>query len=73
MSKIGSTTLGALDENFKWGLWGPIDPIGTIHLEKGWAYGSIPSPRIRVYPRTISKGRNENCIIGRGKEYLWRT
>ena len=35
-------------------LWGPIDPIGTIHLEKGWAYGPIPSPRIRAYPRTIS-------------------
>ena len=35
-------------------LWGPIDPIGTIHLEKGWAYGPIPSLRIRVYPRTIS-------------------
>ena len=35
-------------------LWGPIDPIGTIHLEKGWAYGPIPSPRIRAYLRTIS-------------------
>ena len=35
-------------------LWGPIDPIGTIHLEKGWAYGPIPSPRIRAYPRMIS-------------------
>ena len=54
-------------------LWGPIDPIGTIHLEKGWAYGPIPSPRIRAYLRTINKGRNKNCFIGRGKEYLWRT
>ena len=56
-----------------WYLWGPIDPMGTIHMGKSWAYGLIPNPRIRAYPRTISKGRNENCIIGRGKEYLWRT
>ena len=34
-------------------LWGPIDPIGTIRMEKGWAYGPIPSPRIKAYPRTI--------------------
>ena len=54
-------------------LWGPIDPIGTIRMGRDWAYSPIPSLRIRVYPRTISKGRNENCIIGRGKEYLWRT
>ena len=54
-------------------LWGPIDPIGTISVGKGWAYGPISSPRIRVYPRTINKGKNENCFIGRGKEYLWRT
>ena len=53
-------------------MWGPIDLIGTIHIGKGWAYGPIPSPRIRSYPRTISKGRSESCIIGRGKEYLWR-
>ena len=51
---------------------GPIDPIGAIRMEKGWAYGLIPSPRIRAYPRTINKGRNENYFIGRGKEYLWR-
>ena len=54
-------------------MWGPIDPIGTIRMGKGWAYGPIPNPRIRAYPRTISKGRSENCIIGRGEEYLWRT
>ena len=35
-------------------LWGPIDPIGTIRVRKAWAYGPIPSPRIRAYPRTIS-------------------
>ena len=56
-----------------WKVWGPIDPIGTIRVGKGWAYGSIPSPRIRAYLRTISKRRSESCIIGRGKEYLWRT
>ena len=54
-------------------MWGPIDPIGTIRVGKGWAYGSIPSPRIRAYPRTISKRRNENFIPGRGKEYLQKT
>ena len=54
-------------------MWGPIDPIGIIRMGKGWAYGPIPNPRIRAYSRTINKGRNENCIIGRGKEYLWRT
>ena len=54
-------------------MWGPIDPIGTIRMENGWTYGPIPSLRIRAYPRTISKGRNENCTLGRGKEYLWRT
>ena len=32
---------------------GTIDPIGTIRMEKGWAYGPILSPRIRAYPRTI--------------------
>ena len=51
-------------------LWGPIDLTGTIHVGKDWAYGPISSPRIEAYPRTISKGRNENCFIGRGKEYL---
>ena len=54
-------------------MWGPIDLIGTICMGKGWAYGPIPSPRIRAYPRTISKGRNENFILGRGKEYLQKT
>ena len=52
---------------------GLIDPIGTIRVGKGWAYDPISSPRIRVYPRMINKGRNEKCFIGRGKEYLWRT
>ena len=50
-------------------LWGPIDPIGTTRVGKGWAYGPIPSLRIRAYPRTINNGRNENYFIGRGKEY----
>ena len=54
-------------------MWGPINPIGTICMGKGWTYGPIPSLRIRTYLRTINKGRNENCFIGRGKEYLWRT
>ena len=54
-------------------LWGPIGPIGTICIGKGWAYGPLPSPRIRGYPRTTSKGRNENYALGRGKEYLSRT
>ena len=53
-------------------LWGPIDPIGTICIRKGWAYGPIPSPRIREYPRTTSKGRDENYTLKRGKEYLCR-
>ena len=35
-------------------MWGPIDPIGTISMEKDWAYGPIPNPRIRAYLRTIS-------------------
>ena len=59
--------------NLIWVLWGPIDSIGTICMGNGWAYGPIPSPRIRAYLRTISKGRNENFIPGRGKEYLQRT
>ena len=54
-------------------MWGPIDPISTIRMGKGWAYGPISSLRIRAYLRTISKGRNENYILERGKEYLWRT
>ena len=53
-------------------MWGPIDPIGTIRVGKDCAI-TISSPRIRAYPRTINKGRNGNCFIGRGKEYLWRT
>ena len=28
-------------------MWGPIDPIGTIHMGNGWAYGPIPNPRIK--------------------------
>ena len=36
-------------------LWRPIDPIGTIRIRKGWAYGPIPNLRIREYPRTTSK------------------
>ena len=54
-------------------LWGPIDPISTICIGKGWAYGPIPSLRIREYPRMTCKGRNENYTLGRGKEYLCRT
>ena len=49
-------------------MWGPIDPLGTICIGKGWAYGPIPSPRIREYPRTNNKGRSENYTIGRGKK-----
>ena len=52
---------------------GTIGSIGTICIGKGWAYGLISSPRIREYPRTISKGRNENYTLGGGKEYLCRT
>ena len=48
-------------------LWGPIDPIGTICI------GKIPSPRIREYPRTTSKGRDENYTLKRGKQYLCRS
>ena len=54
-------------------IWGSIDPLGTICIGKGWAYGPIPSPRIKEYPRTNSKGRSENYTLGRGKEYLCRT
>ena len=49
---------------------GAIDPIGTVRVGKDWVYGPISSPRTRAYPRTINKGRNENCFIGRGKECL---
>ena len=48
---------------FKRELWGPIDLIGTICIRKGW----VPSPRIREYPRTTSKGRDENYTLKRGK------
>ena len=34
--------------------------------------GPISSPRIREYPRTTSKGRDESCTPKRGKECLWR-
>ena len=30
----------------------------------------ISNPRIREYPRTISKGRDESCTPKRGKECL---
>ena len=50
-------------------MWGPIDPIGTTRVGKGWAHGPIPNPRIRAHPRTINNGRNENCFIRKGKEY----
>ena len=53
-------------------VWGPIDPIDTICIGKGWTYGPIPSPRIRKYPRTTSKGRDKNYTLKRGKEYLCR-
>ena len=59
-------------QDFEGLLWGLIDPIYTICIEKGWAYGLIPSPRIREYPRTTSKGRDENYTLKRGKEYLCR-
>ena len=32
--------------------------------------GPISSPRIREYPKTISKGRDESCTPKRGKECL---
>ena len=41
-------------------MWGPIDLRGTICIGKGCAYGPISSPRIREYPKTTSKGRDEN-------------
>ena len=49
-------------------LWEPIDLIGTICIGKGWAYGLIPSPRMREYLRTTSKGRYENYTLKRGKK-----
>ena len=45
----------------------------TISMGKGWAYGPIPSPRIREHPRTTSEGRNENYTLGRGKGYICGT
>ena len=51
---------------------GPIDPIGTICIGKDWTYGLILSLRIRDYPRTTSKGRDENYTLKRGKQYLCR-
>ena len=53
-------------------LWGPIDPISTICIRKGWAYGPIPSPKIRECPRTTNKERDENYTLKRGKKYLCR-
>ena len=32
--------------------------------------GPISSLRIKEYPRTISKGRDESCTLKRGKEFL---
>ena len=53
-------------------LWGPIDPIGTICIGNGWAYGPMPNPRIREYSRTTSKGRDENYTLKRGKKIpMW--
>ena len=52
---------------------GPIDPLSTICIGKGWAYGPISSPRIKEYPRMNSRGRRENYTLGRGKEYICRT
>ena len=72
-SKKKSVLLGLNKKDLSSLLWGPIDLIGTIRIGKGWAYGPIPSPKIREYPRTTSKERNENCTLRRGKEYLWRT
>ena len=54
-------------------LWGPIDPLSTICIGKGWTYGPISSSRIREYPRTNSRGRSEKYTLGRGKEYICRT
>ena len=64
-------------------MWGPIDPICSNCIGKGWAQypvsyvqttlerlGPIPSPRIREYPRTTSEGRDESYTPKRGKEYL---
>ena len=65
-----STTMGVRSNIYQ--LWGPIDPIGTICNGKGWAYGPILSPRIREYPKTTSKGRDENYTLKRGKQYLCR-
>ena len=53
-------------------MWGPINPIGTICIGKGWAYGPIPSPWIREYPMMTSKGRDKNYTLKKGKEYLCR-
>ena len=53
-------------------MWGPIDLINTICIREGWVYDPIPSPRIREYPRTTSKGRDENYTPKKGKEYLCR-
>ena len=53
-------------------MWGSIDPIGAICIGNGWAYGPIPNPRIREYPKTTSKGRDKNYTLKRGKQYLCR-
>ena len=47
---------------------GQLIPYVQITLEKG--LGPISSPRIRKYPRTTSKRRDERWTSKRSKEYL---
>ena len=35
-------------------LWGPIIPIGTIHMGKGWAYGPIQIGRASCRERVCT-------------------
>ena len=65
--KIILFSRGVKKQDFEGLLWGPIDPIGTIRVGKGWAYGPIASLRIRAYPRTINKGRNKVLLRGEVK------
>ena len=51
---------------------GAIDLIGTICIGKGWAYDPIPNLRIREYPMTTNKGKDENYALKRDKQYLCR-
>ena len=48
---------------------GPNIQSHTYRLPKK-GLGPISSPRIREYPRMISKGRDESCTPKRGKECL---